>query len=682
MERVSFESLLSIATCLLLALLAHIQSLPVWVPIIVALCGAIRLTLAWRGGGAPPRSVLLTVAVLVVALMFLRYRTFNGLPAGTALLCLMMGLKLLEASTRRDMYILTLGIYFLCIAALLESESFWLLGYLVGVCWLTSATLLRLTSGQPAPAWRSSLQYGVRILAQALPLTVVFWLLFPRLGGPLWALPVDSDTAESGLGDTMSPGDITQLAQSDEIAFRVHFLTPPPPPQEMYWRGPVFNDFNGRTWRGSLGVTSLGLTQKNPSVQPQGPAYRYVVSLEPHQHVWVFALDWLQQWNLPRGNLTADHTLVAPYAISRPVDVTATSFTQASFRDPLSDRLRRTELSLPNGDNPRTRQLAQSLRVQHPDDMDLASAVLQMFAQQPYFYTLTPPKLADDSVDQFLFETKRGFCGHYASAFAVLMRAAGIPARVVTGYQGGTFNRFSDYWILRQSNAHAWDEIWIEGRGWIRIDPTAAIAPERVERDVSDSVSADTATVTHWRGHSRWLADARLRFDALRELWRERVLTFNQDSQARLMEMLHIPDPDGEKLVLVLAAALALVFVWLTWQVRRELNPHSADLTVRSYMKLCAKLAAAGLPRRAHEGAEAYAARVAALRPDLAAQLESLCRYYSNLRFAPPAGLTAAQFQALVRGFKPGRARPGRAGPGDAGPGDATPQDSRASRGT
>ena len=652
MERVSFEHLLSIAACLLLALLAHVSSLPVWVPLIVIICGAIRLTMAWRGGGAPKRWVLLTVAALVSALMLLKFHTFNGLPAGTALLALMMGLKLLEAATRRDIYIITLSIYFLCIASLLNSESFWLLGYLVGVCWLTSATLLRLTTGQPAPDWLPSLRYGARLLAQALPLTLIFWLLFPRLGGPLWSLPVDSDSAETGLGETMSPGDITQLAQSDEIAFRVHFLTMPPPPEELYWRGPVFNDFNGRTWKGSLRAP-----QKQPQLLLQGPAYRYVVSLEPHQHVWVFTLDWLQESNLPRAILTADHTLVSPFAVSRPVDVTATSYPHANFLDPMPDGLRRRELYLPEDANPRTRQLSQRLRAEHPNDMEFVGAVLQMFAQQPYYYTLTPPKLADDSVDQFLFETKRGFCGHYASAFAVLMRAAGIPARVVTGYQGGTFNRFSDYWILRQSNAHAWDEIWIDGRGWIRVDPTASIAPQRVERDVADSVSADTATISHWRGHSRWLADARLRFDALSELWRERVLTFNQDSQDRLLEWLHIPDPDGEKLVMVLAAALAGVLVWLTWQVRRELDPHSPDLVVRSYARLCAKLAAAGIPRRACEGAEDYAARVALARPDLAVQIERLCRYYSNLRFAPPAGLTVAQFRAQVRAFRPQRSQ-------------------------
>jgi hypothetical protein len=166
-------------------------------------------------------------------------------------------------------------------------------------------------------------------------------------------------------------------------------------------------------------------------------------------------------------------------------------------------------------------------------------------------------------------------------------------------------------------------------------------------------VTADTSTLSHWRGHARWLADARLRLDALRELWRERVLTFNQDSQQRLMEMLHIPDPDGEKLVAVLAAALAIVLLWLTWQVRRELDPRPTDLAVRSYARLCAKLAAAGIARSAHEGAESYASRVAAVRPDLAAQVEALCRYYSDLRFSPPSRLSAAQFRSQVRAFRP-----------------------------
>jgi protein-glutamine gamma-glutamyltransferase len=253
-----------------------------------------------------------------------------------------------------------------------------------------------------------------------------------------------------------------------------------------------------------------------------------------------------------------------------------------------------------------------------------------------------------------LFETKRGFCGHYASAFAVLMRAAGIPARVVTGYQGGTFNRFANYWIVRQSDAHAWDEIWIDGRGWLRIDPTSVIAPSRVEHGLNGAASADTPSESRWHYRVSWLADTRLRLDALRLLWRERILLFNDDSQTQLLEWLHIPEPDGQKLVLVLAGALILVLCWLTWQVRREIDPTRKELLIRAYSRLCAKLAAVGLPRLTHEGAEDYAARVAQRRPDLGAAVGALCRQYSSLRYAAaPARVTIGRFDAAVRAFRP-----------------------------
>src|SRR6204780_775072 len=222
-ERVTYEQLLGISGCLALALLAHITTLPLWVPGIVVACGIIRLSLARGGRGTPPGSVLVTVAVLVIPLLFLRFHTFNGLVAGTALLSVAAGLKLLETKTRRDIYIITLIIYFVSLSALLEGESFWLLAYLIGVCWLTTATLLRLTTTRSAPDWPRSLRYAGRILSQALPLALVFWLFFPRFAGPLWHMPNDSQTAASGLSDTMSPGDITQLALSDEGAFRVRF---------------------------------------------------------------------------------------------------------------------------------------------------------------------------------------------------------------------------------------------------------------------------------------------------------------------------------------------------------------------------------------------------------------------------------------------------------------------------
>jgi transglutaminase-like putative cysteine protease len=647
-KSLSYGGLASIFGCLALALAAHLGSLPWWVLGTVAMSGGIRLLLARRGRAAPPRSVRLVIALLAIALLFLQFRTFNGLTAGTALLSLTAGLKLLETETRRDIYIITLIIYFVSVSALLVADSFWLLSYLIGVSWLTTATLLRLTSTGPAPDWRRGLRYSGRILAQALPLAAVFWLFFPRFGGPLWQLPDDGGSAESGLSDSMSPGDINELALSDDIAFRVRFAAAPPPPQERYWRGPVMHNFDGHTWKQVDRVTFNG-----PPLRPQGPAYRYTLSLEPHRHNWIFALDWPSHWDLPRGALTSDYTLVQPDPVSRPIDVVATSYTRVHSDESLSPYWRRLDSKAPQR-NPRTVQLAQSLRATHPDDMDYVHAVLAMFAQQPFYYTLTPPKLAADSVDGFLFDTRRGFCGHYASAFAALMRAAGIPARVVTGYQGGTFNRFADYWIVRQSDAHAWNEVWIEGSGWLRVDPTSVIDPSRVDHALDDAVNAAERSATRWQGRTFWLADMGLRLDALRQLWRERILLFDQDSQQRVLEWMNIPQPDGQKLALVLTLALSVVLLWLTWQVRREVDPARKELLLRAYARLCAKLAAAGMPRAPHEGAEDYALRVAVRRPDLGAAVTALCRHYSHLRYAnAAAGITAGQFAAAVRAFRP-----------------------------
>jgi transglutaminase-like putative cysteine protease len=652
----SHEQLLGIFACLALALVAHLASIPAWVLATVAASGVIRLLLARHGRPAPPRGVRLWVAGLAIALLFMQFRTFNGLSAGTALLALMAGLKLLETETQRDIYVITLIIYFVSASALLRGDSFWLLAYLIGVCWLTTATLLRLTTTRPTPGWARSLRYAGRILSQALPVAVVFWLFFPRLGGPLWHMPDDGGAAASGLSDSMSPGDIDHLALSDEVAFRVQFAAATPSAPEQYWRGPVMHDFDGRTWR----ANSASLTASAPALQPQGRAYRYTVKLEPHRHNWIFTLDWPTSWNLPGGILTGDYTLVQRDTVSRPIDVDATSYTRVRSTEPLNSLLQRRDVRYPSNRNPRSVQLAQSLRGSHPDDLDYVRAVLAMFTQQPFYYTLSPPTLAGDSVDSFLFDTKRGFCEHYASAFALLMRAAGIPAHVVTGYQGGTFNRFADYWIVRQSDAHAWDEVWIEGQGWLRVDPTAAIAPERIEQGLKDAdpLSADGPLTSRWNRRNPWLADVRLRLDALRELWRERILFFDQGSQQKLLEWLNIPEPDGQKLVILLTAALALALGWLTWVVRRELEPARKEPLIRAYGRLCAKLAALGMPRLAHEGAEDYAARVAQRRPDLAPALTALCRHYSSLRYAAaPTRITVGQFEAAVRAFRPARAR-------------------------
>jgi hypothetical protein len=421
-----------------------------------------------------------------------------------------------------------------------------------------------------------------------------------------------------------------------------------PPPQERYWRGPVLHDFDGHAWRRTESSPVL-----SPGLRFQGPAYRYTVSLEPSQHNWIFVLDWPSHWDAGGAYLTSDYMLMEPNPLSQPIDVDATSFSHVQTAQPLGPGMRRRDTHLPTGRNPRSLRLAQELRTAHPDDPGYIDAVLAMFHSEPFFYTLTPPRLAADPVDGFLFDTKRGFCGHYASAFAVLMRAARIPARVVTGYQGGTYNHFADYWILRQSDAHAWDEVWMEGRGWVRIDPTAAIAPERVEHGLTDIVTADAPQFSRWQQRTPWLGDMWLRLDALRQLWRERFLLFDQSSQERLLELLHIPEPDGQKVALVLAACLILGMTWLTWQVRRELKISPRDPLQRAYERLCRRLKSVGCERMPSEGPEAYAARVSHLRPDLGATVMALCREYSTLRYGAGVEADANRFASAVRRFRP-----------------------------
>jgi transglutaminase-like putative cysteine protease len=647
-QRVSKDQLIGTAGCLLLALLPHLMSLRRWLVAMILAAGGMRVLLALRGRDAPPRLVSGALALLAILMLAIKFRSFSGLAAGTALLTLTAGLKLLETRTRRDLCVISLIVFFLCLTALLADASFWLLGYTLLVAWVTSACLLRSTVTAELNA-RDSLRDTGRLLLQAVPIALVLWLFFPRFAEPLWHVPQAENAATTGLSDTLSPGDITDLALSDEVVMRAHFRGAVPPPRERYWRGPVLFDFDGRTWRRHDPDLIAA-----PALEPRGPAYVYTLNLEPHGHNWIYALDAPSSWDLARAYLTADYMLAQPNAIAQPLEVTATSYTETESPSGLGSALRRRDTRLPDGSNPRTRAFAAQLRADHPGDADYVAAVLTMFRTEQYFYTLEPPPLGANPVDEFLFETKRGFCGHYASAFAVLMRAANIPARVVTGYYGGTYNRYADYWLVRQSDAHAWVEVWIEGRGWMRVDPTSVIAPGRIETSVRDAESASAALGMPLPNRLPWLRDLRLRADALRELWRTRILQYNEGAQQRLLARFNIAEPDVRKLVMVLAVALSLTLAWLTWHVRRELGTVSRDAAARAFDRLCAKLAACGLHRAASEPAESFALRVAGARPDLAAEVAALCRRYNELRYGAGAGeADLGRFTAAVRAFRP-----------------------------
>lgn len=653
-DQLSSRRLLWAAACCALAAIANLQTLPVWVIAIAFIAGGVRVLLAVRGFGAPPRAVLLAAAALAIVALLLRFHTFNGITAGTALLCLMAGLKLLETRGVRDLRIIILIVYFLCLAALLRSESFWQLAYLVGVCWLATATLVQLTITTPGPGWRASLRHSGRILLHALPLTLFLWLLFPRLTEPLWRVNDDSAIAITGLSDSMDPGDISDLVLSDDIAFRVHFEGAIPAQHDRYWRGPVLELFNGRLWRRSDRTVYAGAEQA--AAPAAAPLYGYTIGLEPYPHNWIYSLDRPVHWDLARARLSDSGVLERTDPVSQPIDITMISIAGATTPGALQGYQRTRDLALPPQRNPRTALLAQQMRAAHPDERDYVRSVLSMLHDQAFFYTLTPPRLGENSVDDFLFDSRRGFCGHYASAFAVMMRAAGIPARVVTGYLGGMENPYGHYWVIRQSDAHAWVEVWIAGIGWSRIDPTAAIASNRIEHQgAEDNVNALLGIDLH--GHGSWLADLGLRLDVLRQVWRERILQFDQGAQQSLLQRLMIPLPDAGKYAVLVALCVCFGFGWMSWRVHRDAGAPAHDPLARALQRLCDRVEKIGVHRMPYEGAEAFAERVARARPDLAPAIRAVVRQYSDVRYGADAGnrAAAAQLMRAMRRFSVSR---------------------------
>jgi hypothetical protein len=282
-------------------------------------------------------------------------------------------------------------------------------------------------------------------------------------------------------------------------------------------------------------------------------------------------------------------------------------------------------------------------------DSAYVGAVLNLFRRGGFEYTLTPPRLDMDSVDDFIFNTKRGFCGHYASAFVTLMRGAGIPARVVTGYLGGEWNPIRQYFVVRQSDAHAWAEVWLDGVGWQRVDPTAVVAPERLQRGIADLLPDSLSMSARFMRQMPWLTDARQRWDAVNDWWNEQVVRFDFRSQVSLLRSLGIDSPGWQQLGWLLASGLIGWLLLIAWHMSRAVRSTKADRLGRAYVKLCAKLAKAGAPREPHEGPLSYAESVATRRPDLAEAARSLLGRYADLRYGKGARPSAiAAFERAV----------------------------------
>jgi hypothetical protein len=413
----------------------------------------------------------------------------------------------------------------------------------------------------------------------------------------------------------------------------------------------VLHDFDGHTWR----RTEAGALTAPPLVPSRGKPYQYTVSLEPNQHNWLFALDWPSQWDAARSVLTNDYMLMQATPVSTPIDIVATSYTHSEAAQPLTSGMRQRDTRLSRNHNPRTLALAATLRSEHPDDLDYIHAVLDMFHEQPFYYTLNAAparrrfggRIFIRLQARLLRPLRLGIRGadarrrHSRPRRHGLPRAAPTIASPIIGY-------------CARATPMPGTKCGSRAAAGCAVDPTGSIAPERVERGLNDLATQGAADTSRWEQRSTWFKDVRLRLDALRVMWRDRILRFNQGSQEKLLAWMHIPEPDGQKVALMLAACLILSMAWLTWQVRQDLTPRNRDPVSRAYERLCRRLAAIGLPRSPHEGAEAYAARVAAARPDLASVVTALCRRYSRLRYAnTPADTGAASFISGVRAFRP-----------------------------
>ena len=627
---------------LLGGMLLHIDRVPIWVTVAALVCVAWRLAGEVRAIRLPGRFARIGVAMMLIAAVLLQFHTLNGLSAGTALLVVMGAIKLLETFTRRDRYVVIGSTMFLLLAACLDRQGLLRAPLYLAEAWLCCTALATVAQEGGSLTNRAAAVLAARSLALSAPLAVLMFLFFPRMVGAFWTLP-QADAAVTGLSDTMSPGAISSLSESDDPAFRVRFEGAPPPPEERYWRGPVLHEFDGYTWRRGASYYRQALLEHD------GQPYRYRVTMEPTSQRWWFTLDTVTEYPTRRAVLTFDHQLIANDPISRPTTYEAVSYTRNSTAGPPSTLTRRYDTQLPPDRNRRSVKLAKEMRAKMASDADFVRAVLTMFRTGGFEYTLTPPQLDRDSVDDFLFNTKRGFCGHYASAFVTMMRAAGVPSRVVTGYQGGEWNPVREYFLVRQSDAHAWAEVWIDGRGWTRVDPTAVVAPERLRRGVYDLLPSALSTAQRFVRDSPWLLDARLRWDALNDWWNERVVRFDLNTQMDLLKWMGFESPDWRPLGWLFAFALVGWLLFVAWHVGRALRATSMDRLARAYTKLCAKLAKAGAPREPHEGPLAYADVVETRRPDIASAVRALLRRYADLRYGSGTDANSPEIAAFER---------------------------------
>jgi len=616
----------------------HAVHLPTWILALVAVVLLARFYVGWRHRKLPNKWLLIAIALVCTAAIALSYRTLYGRDVGVAILTVMMALKVLEMSGPRDTMVVVLLAYFLVVTNFFYSQSIPTALYMVLVVWVITATMIGLQHQVGRPKLVPVLRHAATLILQGIPIMLALFLLFPRVQGPLWGLPQINYSAKSGLSESMAPGDVSSLSLSDAVAFRVLFATQPEKPAQLYWRGPVLWNYDGRTWRAGLSLTAREL-----KVEALGPPLRYTVTMESHDRYWLFAID-LPLVVPTDAYLTTDYQLLSRRIVRDRLRYDMQSSPQYRIGVDESPGTLRLAQRLPPEASPRARALVAQWRAQGGSDRDMVSRALSLFRDQPFTYTLEPPKLNADPVDQFLFETRSGFCEHYASAFTFLMRAAGIPARVVTGYLGGEVNPVDGYVVVRQSDAHAWSEVWLPGEGWVRVDPTAAVSPLRIERGLAAAVPEIDRPLLA-RNSFDWLKQARYAWDAVANTWNQWVLGYNPDRQMRFMAQFGLAEVTWQNMVIILIAVSGIIILALSLALLFRINAQRPDPVQRAYLSYCDAMAKRGAARKPSEGPRDFAARVSMQFPELRETAQKISGLYVSLRYG--GGDSRGKLQAL-----------------------------------
>jgi len=641
-----------------LVVLPHGLRLPVWLPLLFGGLLGWRYLVVRYAYPLPPKGLRLLLTVVTVLGVLLTYRTLFGRDAGVALLVGLLGLKLLEMRSLREALLLTFLSYFVIITNFLYSQSIPTVLYLLLVMLLSTVTLVSFNDSGQRLTTRAQLRLAAVLLVQALPLTLLLFVLFPRVPGPFWGLPNDAygSRAKTGFSDRLELGNLSELGLSDEVAFRVEFDGPIPPPAQRYWRAMVLWDSDGKTWK-----TQARLPYFKPQPQNLGTAVDYRITLEPQHQPWLLALDLpsaaplVQEKDLNPA-LLPDYEIYTDNKVTQRLRYQLRSY-PLYHSGPLNarseERQLRQGLRLPPGLHPRTLALAAEWQMQDPDPQALVRQALVFFNEKDFVYTLSPAPLLNDPIDEFLFDTKAGFCEHYSAAFVTLMRAAGVPARVVVGYQGGTLNPLGDYLVVRQRDAHAWAEVWLAQQGWVRVDPTAAVDPSRIEQGIDTALPNDNTALGLTLAEDSALYGALLQlrnaWDALNNRWNQWVLGYSRAQQSQLLAWLGLEQYGYRALTALLFAGSGLVLIgiaaWL-FSIRRLA---AQDPVQRLYLAFCAKLARRGLARRPAEGPRDFAARASRTWPAQATQLQAVIDLYITLRYRAPSPEGYAQLVRAIR---------------------------------